>query len=173
MGNGILWIIIGIISVVGGIIALANPVIASLTATQIAGYIFIFVGIIQIVGAFGQDGIGSKLWNILLGVLAVWLGISILGHPLAGMLALTTMVAILFFISGVVKVALAFSVEDRSPYWLILISGVVSVLLAIMIFSNFPESAGITLGILLGVDLISNGAWLISLGAAIRKSDPA
>ena len=95
MGKGILWIIIGIISIIGGIIALANPVSATLTATQIAGYVFIFVGVIQFIGAFGEEGMGAKIWNLVLGALAVYLGITILGNPLASVLALTTVVGIL------------------------------------------------------------------------------
>ncbi len=169
MGKGILWIIIGIVSIIGGIVALANPVIATFTAAQIAAYVFIFVGIIQILGAFGEAGFGAKLWNTVLGALAIWLGISILGNPLAGVLALTTMVAVLFLAAGIIKLILAVSLEDRSFFWLMLLSGIVSIVLAVMIFSNWPYSAGTVLGILLGVDLISNGVSLIAMGSALRK----
>ncbi len=169
MGKGILWIIIGIISIIGGIIALANPVSATLTATQIAGYVFIFVGVIQFIGAFGEEGMGAKIWNLVLGALAVYLGITILGNPLASVLALTTVVGILFFAGGITKVILAFSLEDRSYFWLIMISGVISVILAVMIFSNFPQSAAVLLGVLLGIELISNGVSLMAMGAAVRR----
>ena len=169
MGNGILWIIVGIISIIGGMFALANPFAATFAATQIAAYVFIFVGILQIIGGFGAEGVGAKIWNIILGALAIWLGISILGHPLAGILALTTMVGILFLVTGIIKVILAFSLEDRGPFWLILISGAISAVLAVMIFTNFPQSAAVVLGVLLGVDLISTGVSLIAMGSALRK----
>jgi len=169
MGNSLLWIVIGVFSIVGGFIALANPVIATLTATQIAGYIFLFVGAIQLVGAFSAEGTGAKIWNAVLGVLTIWLGITVLGHPLASVLALTTMVAIVFLVTGIVKLILAFNLRGDGPFWLILLSGAVSVLLAIMVFANFPQSAATLLGILLGVDLISNGLALIAMGLALRK----
>ena len=173
MGNGILWITVGIIAVIGGILALANPLVATLTATQLAAIVFVFVGVISIIGAFGEDTFGAKMWNLVLGVLALLLGISIFNNLLAGMLALTTVVGIIFLAAGITKVLLAFSLEDRQFFWLILLSGIVSVVLAVMIFANFPQSAAAVLGILLGVDLISNGVSLIAMGAAIRRARAA
>lgn len=169
MGKTILWIILGLFSIAGGILALLSPLVATFVATTIAAWVFIMVGVVQIVGAFGTEGFWHKVGNILLGALAVFLGYSILQNPLAGALALTTLVGILFMAAGVFKLILAFSVEDRRAFWLILISGALSVLLAVLIFSNFPYSAATMLGILLGVDLISNGVSLIAMSIALRR----
>lgn len=169
MGKTILWVVLGIISIVGGIFALASPLVATFVATTIAAWVFIFVGVVQVIGAFSAEGAWAKIGNILLGALAVFLGFSILQNPLAGALALTTLVGILFLAAGVFKLILAFSVEERRAFWLILISGALSVLLAILIFSNFPYSAATMLGILLGVDLISNGVSLIAMSFALRR----
>lgn len=169
MANSILWIVIGLISIVGGFIAILNPVIATFAATTIAAWVFIFVGLFQIIAGFREEGFGAKLWSILLGALAVFLGYSILNNPLAGVLALTTLVGIMFLAAGVAKVFLAFSLEDRTYFWLILLSGVLSAVLAFMIFSNFPYSAATVLGLLLGIDLISNGVSVIAVALASRK----
>lgn len=173
MGKTILWVILGIISIVGGIFALASPLVATFVATTIAAWVFIFVGIVQVIGALSAEGAWAKIGNILLGALAVFLGYSILQNPLAGAIALTTLVGILFLAAGVFKLILAFSVEERRAFWLILISGALSVLLAILIFSNFPYSAATMLGILLGVDLISNGVSLIAMSFALRRLERA
>lgn len=45
-------------------------------------------------------------------------------------------------------------------------------LLAFMIFSNFPQSAVLVLGVFLAVELISNGVSLVVLSLA-RKSETA
>ncbi len=171
MGGRILWGLFGLISIAGGVLALMNPFGATLAATVIAGWMFILIGALQIIGTFtDKDAIG-KIWMILLGVLAIWVGISILQHPLAGMISLTMVVAISFLVAGVFKLILAFSLEDRRFFWLILLSGAVSVLLAIMIFSNFPQAAATVLGILLGIELISNGATLLAVSMSARPSE--
>jgi uncharacterized membrane protein HdeD (DUF308 family) len=170
MGKSLLWVVIGLVSIAGGILALANPFVASMAATTIAAWVFIFVGILEIVAAFGAEGALAKVGNVLLGALAVFLGISILQHPLAGMVALTTLVGILILAAGIFKMVIAFSLEDRRFFWLILLSGLISVVLAVMIFGNFPQSAAVILGLLLGIDLISNGVSLIAMGFALNKA---
>lgn len=172
MSNWILWLFIGAIAVIGGIFALLNPLVATLAAEQLAGWLFLVVGILQVIAGFREEGWGAKLWVLLLGVLAIVLGVALLGNPLAGILALTTVAAVLFLAGGLTKIVLAFSLEDRSYFWPILLSGAVSVILAIMIFANFPQSAAVLLGVLLGVDLISNGVAVIAMALALRKMKP-
>lgn len=172
MSNWILWLFIGAIAVIGGIFALLNPLVATLAAEQLAGWLFLVVGILQVIAGFREEGWGAKLWVLLLGVLAIVLGVALLGNPLAGILALTTVAAVLFLAGGLTKIVLAFSLEDRSYFWPILLSGAVSVILAIMIFANFPQSAAVLLGVLLGIDLISNGVAVIAMALALRKMKP-
>ena len=172
MSNWILWLFIGAIAVIGGIFALLNPLVATLAAEQLAGWLFLVVGILQVIAGFREEGWGAKLWVLLLGVLAIVLGVALLGNPLAGILALTTVAAVLFLAGGLTKIVLAFSLEDRSYFWPILLSGAVSVILAIMIFANFPQSAAVLLGVLLGIDLISNGIAVIAMALALRKMKP-
>ncbi len=65
--------------------------------------------------------------------------------------------AILFLFGGMAKIVLSFALEDRRFFWAVLISGIVSITLAVIIFMNWPVSAISALGILLGVELISDG----------------
>ncbi len=157
MKNKILWILMAAISILGGIYALANPVLASGFATILVGWVFIALGVVQVVTGFRAESAGAKVWTILLGALAVFLGVTILGHPLKGMMALTTMLAILFLFGGMAKIVLSFALEDRRFFWAVLISGIASIALAVIIFMNWPVSAISALGILLGVELISDG----------------
>jgi uncharacterized membrane protein HdeD (DUF308 family) len=64
---------------------------------------------------------------------------------------------------GLLKAYLAFRFKGTSYFWGILLSAALSILLAILIFSNYPESAMTILGILLAVELISIGINLLAL----------
>jgi len=163
MTNRLLWILIAILSIVGGMYALANPVLASGVTTILVAWVFIIMGVIQVFAGFRAEGTGAKIWSILLGALTVYLGITMLGHPLKGMVALTTMIAILLLAGGASKIVMSFALEARRFFWLVLISGVASVAVAVIIFANLPLSAVSALGILLGVHLISDGVSSLAL----------
>lgn len=85
----ILWIIAGVASIFGGILALANPLAASLTAELLAGWSFIFVGVIALVSAFSDQGWGARILTLILGALILVIGINLISHPLCGLLSLT------------------------------------------------------------------------------------
>lgn len=162
MTRRILWIVIGALSILAGILALANPLAATLTAEQLAGWMFLFVGILQVFAVFQQDDWGGRIWAILIALAFIVLGVMLLGRPLEGILSLTLTVAALFLVTGIFRVVMAFSLRGTSAFWLVLVSGLLSVLLALMIFGNFPASAVTILGILLAIELISNGIALIA-----------
>lgn len=163
MANKILWILIALLSIVGGVVALMNPVFASGIATIMVAWLFILFGALQVFAGFRVEGTGSKIWTILLGALAIYLGITILGHPLKGMMALTTMIAILCLGGGAAKVILSFALEDRRFFWLVLLSGIASLAVGVIIFMNWPVSAVSALGVLLGVQLLSDGASALAM----------
>ena len=172
MTNWIWWLIAGALSLIGGIFALANPLAATLTVTLLAGWTFILVGILTIVSAFSDQGWGARILAILLGVLVLLLGINLIAEPLAGTITLTVAVGIMLGVAGIFRIILGFSAKFAQLRWAMILSGALSILLSIMIFSNFPESAAVMLGVFLAVELISNGVSLIILSLA-RKAGEA
>lgn len=172
MDRPIVSIVTGVIALIGGVMALFNPLAATLTATALAGWFFILIGVLQIVAAFRGEGWGAKVLYAIMGVVFLLLGANLLGEPLAGVLSLTMLVAILFLVGGVIKIGMSAAL-GLGQFWPLAVSGVLSLILAFMIFTNFPESAVVTLGLLLGVELLSTGVSLISFGLAGRRSSAA
>lgn len=172
MNNWLLWLIIGIIPAMGGILALLNPFAATITAQTLAGWFFLVTGVVEIFAAFQRKGWGQRIWALVLALAFVGLGVTLLYNPLAGILSLTLVAALMFLANGIAKVFFAFSVRSTASFWPILVSGALSVVLALMVFSNFPQSARVLLGVLLGVELLSSGAALIAFAIHIRKNEP-
>ena len=52
--------------------------------------------------------------------------------------------------------------------WLMILSGIVSLVLAWMIFSGFPGSATWLLGLLFGINLIFTGFYFLSMSSTLR-----
>lgn len=157
------------ISIVGGVLALANPFAATLAATLLAGWVFAFLGIVQIVQAFQVRDWSGFLWALAFGIITLVVGAVLLLDPLAGMVSLTILVAFLFLFTGVVKTMFALSLRPMSGWGWVLGSGLISILLAAMILTNFPASAAAVLGILLAIELLSNGVLFLFVALGLRK----
>lgn len=172
MTSWIWWLIAGALSLVGGVFALANPLAATLTATLLAGWTFILVGILTVVSAFSDQGWSARILPIVLGALVLLLGINLIAEPLSGSITLTVAVAAMLMVVGVFRVILGFSTKFSRLRWAMVLSGALSIILSVMILSDFPQSALVILGVFLAVELISNGVSLIVLALA-RKSGEA
>ena len=159
--NRTLWMVVGVISILGGIFAFFNPLSASFAAEQLAGFIFLLVGVLQFIALFQAHSTTGKVLAAIGGAFGVLIGIELLQNPLQGILTLTMVIAILFMATGIVRVVVAFGLRRTVAFVPILISGLISIALAIMIFTSYPQSATYILGVLLAVELVSNGISLI------------
>lgn len=173
MNNWVLWLIAGIVSLIGGIVALMNPLAATLTAVALAGWIFMIVGVLTLVSAFGDQGWGGRILSVLMGILMLVLGFNLIANPLEGTVSLTLATAIMLLVVGVTRIILAFSARAKNLRMVLILSGAISLLLAVMILANFPQSAVVVLGIFLAVELISNGISLIVLSLARKSGEEA
>lgn len=173
MKHWYLLLIAGLVALVGGILALINPIAATLAATTLAAWLFLLMGALQIAAAFGNMGTSARIWTAALGALAIFIGGWILSNPVAGTLALTWTIGLLFFVEGVVKLMLAFSARQTPYFWPLLLSAAISVLLGGMILARFPASALTIPGILLAIDLISTGVSMVVLALHFRNRQSA
>jgi hypothetical protein len=166
MKNTTFCYLAGGLSLLGGILALANPFTASLTATVLAGWSFIAVGTLMLIAA--NHPLGFNLAVFLLGLLVLALGVHLVFDPLRGAVSLTAAVGILLLIAGILRISAALRLYGYFRGTL-LVSGLLSFVLAVLIFADFPQSANVILGLFLAIELLSNGISLIAFGMARRQ----
>ncbi len=173
MKNWLKLELIGVLSIAAGAIALAVPVVASIAVSTLVSVFLLVVGVLQIGSAVSTgDGMVGRVLGVILGAVMAFLGLSFLVHPLEGVISLAMLVVILLGASGVIRLVIAFRMKQTSYFWPMLLSGAASVLLAGYILANFAALSVAILGILLGIELIFNGAGLIILGFFMRRLPP-
>jgi uncharacterized membrane protein HdeD (DUF308 family) len=146
--------------ILAGFLVLGDVVLVTVISTIFIGTMAIAAGAFEIIHAFWTKGWGGFVWQVLLGVLYIALGVVVVSQPVASALILTYILGLLLLISGFVRILLGFS-HWRSAGWIMLLSGAFGVLAGLVILSGFPMTGLWVLGFLLGVDLISHGlAWL-------------
>jgi len=161
---------IAVVTIVLGMIAIAFPFFASVASTLVLGWIFIFAGIAQIVYAFQSRGAGQVAWKLILGCLYLFSGVLVLVKPLEGVLAFTLVLGVTIFVQGIIQVAIAFQMRRISPNWgWMLVSGIIGIIFGIFIWSNFPSSAAWLIGTLIGVNLLFDGVWMLTLHSGQRR----
>lgn len=171
MKNSILLLGVGVLSLIGGVVALLNPLAATLTAELLAGYLFIAIGVLMLLSIFADDSWGSRLLSLILGFAILGIGINLVNKPLEGVLQLTVVVALLMIFIGVLRIVFAFRMPTAGLKITLILAGVVSLGLGAMILTSFPFSAVVVLGILLAIELISNGISMIALGLVAREQN--
>lgn len=170
MKSWIFWLAAGIIAIIIGIIALLNPLAASLAAVIVTGWGFLILGILQVIGAVVEAGWGQRIWSLLLGVLGIIVGFWLVGRPAEALLPMTFVVGWMFLAYGLLKVIAAWPLRNTPFFWPVILSGGLSFLLGVMIFTNLAAATVSVLGILFAVELISTGITVTALSLAVRKA---
>ncbi|MDP2118489.1 MAG: DUF308 domain-containing protein [Hoeflea sp.] len=160
---------LAILCIAGGFLALTNPFGATIFAVTLAGWVFLIQGVIQIIHAFRGRQQTGFIWSLGLGVLSLLVGLVLVADPLAGAIPLTLLVAVLFLFTGVAKTMFALSLKPVSGWVWVLASGLISAALGIMILAGLPSTATTILGLLLGIELISNGVLFLFVALGMRK----
>jgi uncharacterized membrane protein HdeD (DUF308 family) len=160
---------IAVLMIVLGIIAIAFPFFASVASTLLFGWIFILAGIVQIVYAIQSRGADQIIWTLILGFLYLLAGIFVVVNPLKGVLALTLVLGITIFVQGVIQIFISFKLRRNSHNWgLLLVSGLIGIIFGIFVWSNFPFSAVWLIGTLIGINLLFDGIWMLTLHSGQR-----
>lgn len=162
-----LWL--GVLTMALGAVVLFNAVIASAAIVTVTGIFLLLGGGLQITLGFWAEGLGNRIQTWCLGALTAFLGWSFMANPLAGIISLSTFLLILLAASGIVQILFAFRVRGTRFFWFLLLAGSVSIVLAIILLSS-PGATLARLGILLGVQMLSAGASLTTMGMFFKEA---
>lgn len=158
----------GIAMIIAGGAAIALPLFSTVGVVTMLGLLVLVAGLAQIVSAFYCKGWHGVLLHLLMGILYLVTGFLMLENPVQGAAGLTLILAGFFLTSGIFRVVVA--LKDRFPGWgWTLLSGAVTVLLGLIIWRQFPESALWVIGLLIGIDLMFNGWSWVMLSFVFRK----
>jgi uncharacterized membrane protein HdeD (DUF308 family) len=166
------FLVLGILLIVGGIAAIAFPIISSVGAVIVLGVILIVSGIFMVVGAFWAGKWSAFLLQLLIGILYLIVGIVMDDMPLQSMEVLSLFMAAFFLVAGVFRIVVALA--ERFPKWgWALLNGIVTLLVGLIILESYPVSALWAIGVLVGVELLFNGWTWVMLSLALRDAPAA
>ncbi len=160
------YIALGIGLILAGIVMIGRPLYAGVALTTLLGMLFIFAGVLYLLNTFMAMSAGGALFRILLGLINIGAGAWLLTRPIQGLQALTVILGVALVLGGISKLMLARAMTGIPGTGGVLISGVMSILLAVLIFMRFPSSSEVVIGVFIGIDFIMSG-WSLTM-IAIR-----
>ncbi len=90
-------------------------------------------------------------------------------HPVKGAVSLTRVLLACFIVEGILQIAAAIRYRDAFPWGWMAMSGIADLMLAGLIISGWPGTASWTLGLIVGVNLISSGLAITMVVLAGRS----
>lgn len=165
------WLIaLSILMILTGILAIAMPGISSVTFTLILGWLLLFNGVVRIVNSFRSKPIRGFWFSLIVGILYVIAGLIVVFNPVEAVLALTWLFGFMLIFEGIVTIISAFvNKTGRSLSWLLVLDGVITLILGILVLSQWPVSAIWLIGLYIGISILMSGLSLLLIALATRR----
>ena len=166
-----LWYLVqSALMILGGILALFYPILSSFAVVLFLGWVLIISGVVQGISLIGAQNVPHFWLQLVSVVLSVIVGVLFLRHPGEGLLTLTLLLIVFFMIEGISKLIFALTIRPFPNWGWVMASGIIGILLSFYLWSSLPITAIWLLGVLLGIQLICEGAALGYLAWQVRQS---
>jgi len=161
--------ILGVICIILGILAMLMPSFTGFSIVMALGVLVLIGGIARIIWSFQAGSFGKGLFRLVIGTLTLLCGFVLIGHPLFASGVLTLLLAAYFILDGISEIFVGFEVGTATGGGWLLFGGVISLVLGVMIWSQFPLSGMWAIGILLGIKLFLVGLTMVTAGSALQS----
>lgn len=167
----VLLLIQGLIMTVLGLVAIAEPVMATFAVDIFVGSLFLIIGIVGLAVPVAVLGFWSRM---IVSLLAVCIGAFLIWRPFGGIVSVPLAAAVFFCAQGVAQIILAIGHRAQVASWIwILLSSLVNFTLAGIALSGVPDKALWALGLMFGTNLVMWGLALAMTALACRTSPQA
>jgi uncharacterized membrane protein HdeD (DUF308 family) len=162
------WLValVGLLSVVAGVVILVKPGDSLATLAVIAGVFLLFDGILELADSFVSSTRNRGI-VALFGVITAIVGVLLIRHPVGGVTAVALLIGLWLIVIGVIRFATAFDQYDHRGWYVL--AGTVELIAGIAIVAN-PDIGFATLAILVGIGFILNGLGMAALGWAVHEA---
>lgn len=155
-----LAMLIGVVSIIAGIIVIAKPSNSLATLAVIFGIFILVDGIVELVAALSAEAQNRGLLAVL-GVISVIAGVLLIRHPLGGVRAVALLIGIWLIAAGLVRFVAAFETPENR-LWRIGVSLVLAIFGIVIVAS--PHIGYATLALITGIGFICYGIGMTALG---------
>lgn len=156
--------VLGVVSLVAGVLAIVYPDITLLAMGIIFGFYLLLAGVFELVQAIVDSE--SRALSAIVGVVGLIAGLVCIRRPGESVLALVLVLGIYLIVTGGVRLVVAFG--EREGRGLALLAAIADLVLGILILALLKVSL-VTLALLFGISLIVRGAFALVGAIKLRQ----
>ena len=154
------YVLQGMVFIAVGALAAALPTATAISVELVIGLALLFSGMFQLVMTLRSK---THWWSLLSSLLSIAVGGVMMWHPLTGLFAVVTLLAVFMTLEGIFEVLLALQFQPTRNWGWMLFSGIVTLLLAALLWLGFPNLDVLYLGWIIAINFILYGLSLMML----------
>jgi uncharacterized membrane protein HdeD (DUF308 family) len=162
------FLALGIVLMLLGVLCVGEAQTATMFSVLALGWILAISGVVWLINAFRAFSWHGFFLFLLSAIIRFVTGYLLLRHPDAGAESVTLLLASLFIVTGVFRAVGAGVIRFPRWGWMVF-SGIVSCALGVFLLASWPSVSTYFIGMLIGIDLILDGAGLIGFATALRS----
>lgn len=160
----------GILFIILGCLAIALPQFFTFAIELLIGWLFVIAGLFLFFRLFQARD--QSFWATLISAtLNIVIGVLLLAYPIAGIITLTLFLIAYFFLDGIVKSYLSFTLKPLTNWGWLLVSGLLSIVLGALLMAGWPNTAAWAIGLLVGINMLFTGISMIAFASALKRID--
>ncbi len=166
-----LFLFQGVVMIILGVLAIAEPYVATIAVDIYVGWLFLISGFVGLIGLFSARDVPAFLWTLLTAALSMAVGILLIWKPTQGAVSLTMVLTAFFIAEGIFQIVASFTYRDVVPTswgWM-LASGIADLVLAAIIIFGWPVSTTWVLGLIVGINLLTSGIAIVVMALEGRS----
>ena len=161
------FLVFGILLTLLGVTCVGKAQTATTFSILALGWVLLISGVVWLVNSFYAFSWHGFFLFVLNGIIRAVTGYLLIRHPDAGAAGVTMLLAALFIVGGLFRGVSAGVIQFPRWGWTVC-SGLVSVVLGIYLLTIWPTASTYFIGMVIGIDLIFDGAALIGFAGAIH-----
>jgi uncharacterized membrane protein HdeD (DUF308 family) len=162
------YLALGIVEIILGAIAIAASQITTVAMVLIFGWLLVIGGVLAVIHAFWRSQWSGFFVDLVIGLLYALAGLTMVFEPVRAGVALTLLIAIFLVVVGIFRIAVGLAGQFAHRGWLLL-NGIITLILGVLIWSQWPLSGLWVIGLFVGIEMIFYGWSLVMLSVMVKN----
>jgi uncharacterized membrane protein HdeD (DUF308 family) len=162
------FLVFGILLMILGGVCVGKAQTATTFSILALGWVLTISGVLWLVNAVWALSWQGFFLYLLNAIIRGMTGYLLIRHPDAGAAGVTMLLASLFIVGGLFRVAGASAIKFPRWGWTVF-AGLISIVLGVYLLATWPTASTYFIGLAIGIDLIFDGAALAGFAGAIHS----